>query len=154
MSRPLTLVLCLALTACGYMSRNQFDALFDADGDGWGVDEDCNDNNPDIHPFAPDVRGDGCDADCGTTIDSDGDDWPDAADCDPTDPTIYPCSPHEVEGDGIDHDCDGLDGVRTIPCNTADGFDDNLGLDPDFVPSLTAVDPRTQTVLGPDCLDP
>lgn len=151
--RRLTPLMLLGLVAgCAYLTRGDAESLFDADGDGWGADEDCNDANPEIHPFAPDVRGDGCDADCGTMTDSDGDDWPDGADCDPEDPMIYPCSPHEVEGDGIDSDCDGLDGVRTIPCNDAAGFPENLALDPDFAPATSALFPRVQIIQPADCL--
>lgn len=153
MTRAPSLLLLSLLVGCAYTSRGDLDDLFDADGDGWGASEDCNDNNPDIHPFAPDVRGDGCDADCGTAVDADGDDWPDAADCGPDDPTIFPCSPDEVEGDGIDHDCDGLDGVRETPCNSADGFPEPMGLDPDYAPASSALDARVQTVLAADCMD-
>lgn len=108
------------LTACPWVSEDDFDAAWDQDGDGWGIDEDCAPDDPQIHPFAGDIRGDGCDADCGASSDRDGDDWPDDADCAPDDPAIYPCSLNESEGDGTDHDCDGRDGVRTIACSNAD----------------------------------
>jgi hypothetical protein len=36
----------------------------DADGDGYTAIVDCDDGNPDIHPFAGDVYGDGEDSDC------------------------------------------------------------------------------------------
>jgi hypothetical protein len=107
------------------VSKAEYDALWDADGDGYGIDEDCAPDNPDIYPGAGDVRGDGCDADCGYEADADGDDWPDAADCGVDDPTIHPCSAFEVQGDGIDSDCDGQDGVRdqaAFPCPTEDPY--------------------------------
>lgn len=113
-------LLALVVAGCFYVSRDQFRDFWDADGDGWPIGEDCNDTDDRIYPFAGDVRGDGCDADCGREPDADGDDWPDSVDCAPNDPLIYPCSPHEVDGDGIDHDCDGLDSVRQDICPTAD----------------------------------
>ena len=133
LSSPLhaaTLLLCALLASCAYVTKEEFDALRDADGDGWPLDEDCDDNNGQIYPFAPDLRGDGCDADCGREKDTDNDDWPDKADCNAGDPDAHPCSDAEVEGDGIDHDCDGRDGVRTDLCPQDD---------PDFdsAPDLT-----------------
>ncbi|MEQ1507373.1 MAG: hypothetical protein ABMB14_34410 [Myxococcota bacterium] len=111
-------------SGCAYVSREEYLALWDADGDEWPLDLDCAPDDPAIHPYALDKRGDGCDTDCGTEPDADGDDWPDAADCDPADPSAFPCSPFESLGDaGADLDCDGLDGARTDTCP---------GLDPDF----------------------
>ena len=112
-------------SGCAYVSKAEYDAFWDADGDGYGIDEDCAPDNPNVFPGAGDVRGDGCDADCGFEDDADGDDWPDAADCAPDDSTIYPCSPSETAGDDIDSDCDGTDGVRdqaAFPCPTQDPF--------------------------------
>lgn len=151
--RPWILALCIGLTSCAYVSRNRYDELWDKDEDGWGVDEDCNDNNDAIHPFAPDVRGDGCDADCGEEPDADGDDWPDDADCAPDDASIFPCNPDETDGDGIDSDCDGQDGVRELDCNDASGFDAALGLDPDFPPATSATENETQAPLPASCMD-
>lgn len=128
-----SLVLVFALTGCAYMTKDEFLDAWDQDGDGWPVGEDCNDD-PDadgatVFPYAADVRGDGCDADCGMTLDSDGDDWPDDSDCGPSDAHVYPCSVHEVPGDGIDSDCDGHDEARADVC---------AGLDPDFAPEEQA----------------
>ncbi len=132
-AHTLLLALCGALAGCVYVTRAEYDDYWDADGDGWPLDEDCNDRNPDVYPYAPDLRGDGCDADCGMESDRDGDDWPDLADCGPDDPDVYPCSDNEVDGDGTDHDCDGLTSARTDECPTAD---------PDF---------EDAPYLGPDC---
>lgn len=111
------------LASCAYVSKAEYDEHWDGDGDGWPLGEDCDDDDPLTYPYAPDVRGDGCDADCGTEIDSDGDDWPDDADCDPNNPDAYPCSDLEVEGDGEDLDCDGSDLVREDDCPRADPQD-------------------------------
>lgn len=118
------------VVGCVYVTRDEFEQFWDADEDGWALDQDCDDTNRDIYPFAPDLRGDGCDADCGREPDADNDDWPDVADCDPADPDAHPCSTAEVDGDGIDHDCDGLDTARTDSCPTGDpDFDDAPELD-------------------------
>ena len=113
----------LLLMGCAYVTKGEYLEVWDEDGDGWPLDEDCAPNDPNVYPFAPDPRGDGCDSDCGREPDEDEDDWPDKTDCDQSNPAIHPCSTVEVEGDGIDHDCDGLDGIRTDTC---------AGTDPDF----------------------
>lgn len=120
-------VLVLLISGCAYVTEDEFLATWDQDGDSWPVGEDCVDdpaeNGATVFPFAADVRGDGCDADCSRTADADGDDWPDDADCNPTDATIFPCSDAEVADDDVDSDCDGKDGARLDTC---------LGWDPDF----------------------
>lgn len=120
MLRTAAVLMLLATSACAYVSRAEFLEVWDEDGDGWPLDDDCRPQDPAFHPYAADPRGDGCDTDCGREPDADADDWPDAADCDRNDGTIYPCSPFEVPGDGIDHDCDRDDGVRQEPCIQAD----------------------------------
>lgn len=125
----LATIVCGALfTGCFYVSNKEFEEAWDRDGDRWPLgedgdpDADCAPADPNIHPFAADPRGDGCDSDCGRELDSDDDDFPDDADCAPDDPTIYPCAP-DVEGDDEDSDCDGFDTPRTDEC---------LGIDPSF----------------------
>ncbi len=132
-TRTLGLIL-LMLGGCPWVTEEEYDQHWDVDEDGWGIDEDCAPDDERVYPYAPDVRGDGCDSDCGRELDSDGDDWPDDADCGPSDPMIFPCSPHETQGDGKDSDCDGLDGPRTEPCITAD---------PDY--------PEAEAIVGDDC---
>lgn len=73
--------------------NDKADESTDRDGDGWPNAEDCAPDDPNTHPGARDVRGDGCDSDCGTDLDSDGDDWPDTFDCEPDDPDVYPGAP-------------------------------------------------------------
>lgn len=111
MRRSATLILLLSSLSCAYVSRDELEAEADADGDGWPVGEDCDDDNAEVYPFAPDLRGDGCNSDCDTTPDADGDDWPDSADCDSDDPAIHPFA-EDTDGDGVDSDCDGLDSPR------------------------------------------
>lgn len=121
---PSALIAFLA-SGCAYVSKAEYDGYWDADGDGYGIDQDCAPDNAKMYPGAGDVRGDGCDADCGVEPDADGDDWPDASDCAPDDPTIHPCSTAEQQGDGVDSDCDGRDGVRdqaAHPCITDDPY--------------------------------
>ena len=116
------LTFCLALPSCVYVTKKEFESFWDSDGDGWPLDQDCDDNDADVYPYAPDRRGDNCDADCGMEPDSDGDDWPDQADCAPENAFIFPCA-NDLPNDGIDSDCNGFDGVRTDTCP---------GDDPDF----------------------
>jgi hypothetical protein len=108
-------------TGCIWIGDAEYGGYWDGDEDGWLLGEDCADDHPDIYPFAPDRRGDGCDADCGRESDADGDDWPDDADCAPDDKDVYPCA--EDDEGGEDLDCDGDPGPRTDACE---------GYDPDF----------------------
>ena len=77
MRRALALLFAITLAGCPYMTEDQYDSYWDNDQDEWGVNQDCDDTNPNRHPFAHDFRGDGCDADCGGEEDADNDDWPD-----------------------------------------------------------------------------
>ena len=127
MWRSCVLLGIVGLSSCAYVTRSEFIELWDEDGDGWPVGEDCAPLDSGIFPGAADPRGDGCDTDCGREPDADNDDWPDAADCGPDDPDIHPCSVFEATGDGIDHDCDGLDTARVDSCP---------GIDPDYPDAL------------------
>ena len=86
----------------------------DADGDGFGAvryaGDDCNDDDPAVHPGAAETFYDGVDQDCdgSSDYDADGDGVDSAAyggeDCDDTDAAVFPGavdSPY----DGIDQDC-------------------------------------------------
>jgi len=108
----------------------------DKDGDGY-VEDDCNNNNPAIHPNAKEICGDrvdqdcsGADLECGPSdIDDDGDGYTEnQGDCDDRSVFIGPKA-QEICGDNIDQDCDGYD----IVCNPkdmdndGDGYSENQG---------------------------
>jgi hypothetical protein len=101
----------LALMAFGQVA---FAADGDRDNDGY-VDarlggDDCDDANPDVHPGAREIPGNGVDEDCdgidgAIDPDDDGDGVPASLDCDDTDASVYPGAP--ALRDGKDNDCDG-----------------------------------------------
>jgi hypothetical protein len=111
----------------------------DSDGDGFTADVDCDDGAPAVNPAATEIcdsidndcNGDIDDADSGVTgqstwyVDADIDGYGSASvtqdaceaptgyetnnlDCDDGDPNVHP-GMLEINGDGIDQDCDGLD---------------------------------------------
>ncbi len=110
------------------------------DKDGYHNLEDCNDNNPSVHPNAEEVCDD-IDNNCDGNIDeglefityytdSDGDGYGDDntaedfcleqaelvtqyGDCDDTDPNIHP-EAEDIPNNGIDEDCDGMDAISNI----------------------------------------
>ena len=125
------LLLPLLFTGCGYPEP---ETSLDGDGDHWTPEYDCDDNNPEIHPYADELCN-GLDDDCDGEIDeegaSDATDWyPDGdgdgygadaypwalcnavdgyiaqgGDCDDQDAAIYPTAIEIC--DGVDNDCDG-----------------------------------------------
>ncbi|MCA9670289.1 MAG: putative metal-binding motif-containing protein, partial [Myxococcales bacterium] len=138
----------------------------DNDGDGWGVGkdcaiQDCDDNDPKVHPYAKEECGDGKDNDCDGTVDDgcpgvdcvdkDGDGWGvgkgcAVSDCDDNDGGISPWA-KEICGDGKDNDCDrSIDEGCTV-CEDKDG--DGHGIGPKC-PSWDCDDNDKNTFAGAD----
>jgi len=106
---------------------------FDADGDGAHCSKDCDDENAERYPGAPELC-DGLDTSCvgegwepGTEDDADGDGIAECeGDCDDEDPSIYPGALELC--DEQDNDCNGLDdmGKPNTPGQEDDADGDGL----------------------------
>lgn len=122
-------IVALCLSACA--GPTPAPEAVDEDGDGYGVEEDCDDSDATVHPGAVELC-DGQDQDCDEEIDertgalwfvdADGDGFGDpwstvaacespsdlvaeAGDCDDADPEVNPSASDPC--DGLDNDCDG-----------------------------------------------
>jgi cysteine-rich repeat protein len=131
----------------------------DADGDGHlgGPEgDDCNDDDAEVFPGAPDPESDCIDQDCDGAgerdEDSDGDGFSSVAcggsDCDDADSEISPSALDDV-GDGVDENCDGIDGTDAdgdgFP-SEASGGDDCDDADAETFPN--ALDPERDCGTG------
>jgi len=129
--------------ACYTVTCNPIPEWFDRDGDGYDEREDCNDDDPNIHPGADEQCSEGCEfygdgvdnncdgrideleacaiVSCNPFFDNDGDGWGEGfgpgPDCDDTNPDIHP-EALETECDGVDSNCDGEDNPEgsTVTC--------------------------------------
>ena len=143
------LVLLALLGAC---RKDPISLSLDFDGDGFGAESDCNDEDDSVYPGAPEIC-DGIDNDCSGAVDDDvvdavryfpdddGDGYgiergsvfaceapegfvPQGGDCHDGDLTIYPGAPELC--DNLDNDCNGLvedDGVVPwYPDSDSDGI--------------------------------
>jgi hypothetical protein len=150
----LALCFALALTACRYPEAEVAWDL-DSDGDGTAYADDCDDEDPDIHPGASETCNEK-DDDCDGTVDEDpidpltfyedgdADGYGDSAgdtveDC--TAPTGYAADPTDcadddasrnpgetdIPDDGIDQDCNGTDTATCYVDNDQDGFGTDVG---------------------------
>lgn len=130
----------------------------DADKDGYDYEFDCDDNNADIYPGAPDAFYDGIDSDCAgdDDYDQDLDGFQDVSgggtDCDDTNAAINPDASEVC--DDVDNDCndlvddDATDGLTLYLDADKDGF----GLSDETIISCTAsVDGYADN--GDDCND-
>ena len=144
----LSLAGCLVNTELYEQLSEQIDAVVedeDRDGDGWSGEEDCDDDDPAVHPEADelcneldddcdqqvdehaldaetwfeDVDGDGYGAGDGSAACTQPSGWVAVdGDCHEDDDQAYPGSTApEFIGDGIDQDCDGFDGCSDLDCD-------------------------------------
>lgn len=168
-----------SLVACeeGDDKGNGSNSAPDADGDGFNVIDDCDDNNADINPDAEEICDEidnNCDGDVdsglGLTIyaDTDGDGYgnegsaassceiPDGyaaegGDCDDTDALIYPGA--EEFCNGLDEDCDGTTDNNATDARSyyVDGDGDGVGDTSTEV--VSCVRPTDYVELADDCDD-
>ena len=143
----------------------------DRDGDGYEEGLDCNDGDPTIYPGAPEDCCEEVDRNCDGVIemctncfpwiDEDGDGYaaegwlpPEELDCDDSNPDVYPGAPEDVCPDGIDQDCDGIDGDPAVVCNPVPDQDgDGYGVDVDCDDRDPLVHPGAEDPTCPDGLD-
>jgi hypothetical protein len=99
----------------GSPATTSWTVVQDADGDGYNVPQDCNDNDPSIHPGAVDIPDDGIDQNCdghdAVNLDRDGDGYNRPQDCNDNNAAIHPGAV-DIPDDGIDQNCDGVDAVN------------------------------------------
>jgi hypothetical protein len=130
----------------------------DHDGDGFPAGMDCNDNDPNVFPGAPETCGDMRDNNCDGRIDencggcmpgnpncdADGDGFPAGMDCDDNDPSTFPGAMEQC--DGRDNNCNGIADEGCSGCMAGDPACD---ADADGVPAgMDCNDQDPQTFPG------
>ena len=159
-------VLLLALSGCAWITDAEHQDFVDADEDGYYSDffsdgDDCDDADDTVHPGAPELC-DGIDNDCDgaaeigddcldtpgdhDTVDDDGDGYSEAeGDCDDGNGAINPAAT-DIVGDGVDQNCDGVDGVDGDEDGYAaewSGGDDCDDADPSTYPGAAELESAT-----------
>lgn len=154
----------LSASATVLVSDTQLGTL-DADRDGWpsgaGALADCNDNDPSVHPTAPERCGDAVDRNCDDNVRVDDCDYDEytlqQGDCDDANPRKHPNGRELC--DGLDNDCNGqIDEAFSVgkSCLVGVGACQATGLltcsaDGEF--ALCAADPLLPTVERCDRID-
>ena len=140
----------VGIEVCGDEIDNDCDSYVDdedddtdEDGDGFsaceGPEQDCDDDDEDVHPEADEVCGDEIDNDCDGDIDADDSDTDAdddgysacAGDCDDTRDDVFPGGTEVCDAAGlVDEDCDGtINEIGAVGSDTyyMDGDDDGYG---------------------------
>ncbi len=129
--------------------------ITDNDGDTFTSLSDCDDNDADVYPGAPEIWYDGVDQNCDglNDFDQDGDGDPSAdfggTDCDDTDPNVFNNAPTWY----ADNDGDGFGNlfVSEVACTAPEGFvADNTDCD-DNDPTAYPGAPSTSAGIDNDC---
>ena len=115
----------------------------DADNDGFSpCDGDCDDDDEDVNPGAPETPGDGvdsnCDGDDGQDGDGDGYGSPESGgtDCDDDDADVHPGAAEQANG--VDDDCDDdVDEETELSDDDNDGYCEGFDLDGDGNPECS-----------------
>lgn len=122
----LRIAFALALVGCE-PDKSPNSTAWDGDGDGFPAPQDCDDDDPEVHPGADERCDDGIDNDCdlsaddddpdcraptdtGFMTDADADGYALPDDCDDNDPSVHPGATERCESDGEDpqdDDCGG-----------------------------------------------
>ena len=159
----------VGIEVCGDEVDNDCDSYVDdedddtdEDGDGFssceGPEQDCDDDDEDIHPEADEVCGDEVDNDCDGDVDAD-DSETDAdadgystcsGDCDDTRSDVNPGMPEMCDLTATDDDCDGEAAVP--PTWYYDGDGDGYGYEPTAEVACSAPSASYITISG-DCED-